>query len=113
MIRKLAVVGLGMVLMAMTMAACGGDDDTVKGEDAWQVVVLGPSGHKQGAVQIIDVGEAEVSPVDGQAGNPLPCLGGGQECDPTGLAQAQGDRGQPEHPGPGRGGAGRNRRGAA
>jgi len=35
MIRRLAVVGLGMVLMAMTMAACGGDDDTVKAEDAW------------------------------------------------------------------------------
>ena len=35
MIRRLAVVGLGMVLMAMTVAACGGDDDTVKAEDAW------------------------------------------------------------------------------
>jgi len=35
MIRKLAVVGLGMVLMAMTMAACGGDDATPKAEDAW------------------------------------------------------------------------------
>ena len=35
MIRRLAVVGLGMVLMAMTMAACGGDDATPKAEDAW------------------------------------------------------------------------------
>jgi copper(I)-binding protein len=35
MIRKLAVVGLGMVLMAMTMTACGGDDATPKAEDAW------------------------------------------------------------------------------
>jgi len=35
MIRKLAAVGLGMVLLAMTMAACGGDDATPQAEDAW------------------------------------------------------------------------------
>jgi hypothetical protein len=35
MIRKLAVVGLGMVLMATTITACGGDDTNPGAEDAW------------------------------------------------------------------------------
>lgn len=35
MMRRLAVVGFGMTLIAMTMTACGGDDATPKAEDAW------------------------------------------------------------------------------